>query len=72
MLAVLCGRVKYSGEGCQECAHLNARGDHAGRKKMAEMSEAAAQAPSTTVRLARSASPLGTAPNVKFHDEAFP
>lgn len=63
MLAVLCGRVKYSGEGCQECAHLNARGDHAGRR-MAEMSEAAQAlhyGPSGCEQ-ARSASPSAQCP----------
>lgn len=28
MLAVLCGRVKYSGEGYQKCPHKNTKGDH--------------------------------------------
>lgn len=35
MLAVPCGCVKYSGEGCQECTHKNDGGGH--RERMAEM-----------------------------------
>ena len=74
MLAVLCRCVKYSGEGCQECTHKNARGPRREREReggrMAEMVEPAA------ARLAVSGSgcfTLGTEPDVmRFHGEAFP
>lgn len=39
MLAALCGCVKYSEDGCQECTQKNARGDR--RQRMAEKSEPA-------------------------------
>lgn len=73
MLAVLCGRVKYSGEGYQKCPRKNANGDHRETEDGRNDPDCSDLPLQPVWPLAGSGCfTLSTVPDVKFDGKAFP